>query len=351
MGKKYHINHQGNIFLCRASIRACPYGEENHADFREDLFEKAYKTIRRKGAGEGLDKHLQMYGLVPNLSPLSDEIEQSKAPIELITSSLLDVLNKLNDNYYGYTGGAIAPDWVEQIERAAAYNFNEYLSIGRSTTDYWYEDGSAYDEGIYFPAYIQELAKTMPNKNWQSGPKSWSDEYGLEITQRYMKNKAQMFEAEKFRKNGIITRERALENYKYLESEFHYFAGAINASNIVNNTNIYSIQGDKFKTVEENLADLNDNELLAFYDEISIDDNDAYEMLQSINFFIYEWRNDLSHNANSKLAEWFNRNNSLSNEYVYHSLERTELTLKTIKEMEQRNLTFGDKFFNEIILR
>jgi hypothetical protein len=272
--------------------------------------------------------------------------------MELILTSLYDALDKLKMNHYGHTGRRSFPLWAIRAEKAAAYQYNEFLHYGLEDIDNITWEDWEQRERPYFPQYIRELAQSMPNSNW-SGSRFTDDvPYYNEVLIRYRKNLVNLKRVIEYRKKGVMVtiKKEVAENIAYLESEANKFAAAMNLSNIINNTCIHSINGFRGKTVEKNISELDDDELLSFYGEITVAENDVREMLESVNHFHYDYRDDLCSAANARVAEWYKRNALLASQYVFYSLERTEITLKVIKELDHRDLFYGDKLFNEILI-
>ena len=84
----YHINNEGKILPCKATVRACPYGADRHAKSKEELL---YRLMQYQGQGEPsyrCMKQVNSIGRLMSLHPLSPDIVKSDSPVSTIVSSL-----------------------------------------------------------------------------------------------------------------------------------------------------------------------------------------------------------------------------------------------------------------------
>ena len=117
MKKSYHLNPDGKIYPCRARVQKCPYGDDMHAETKEELYVKAMQIYKTVKPSKGVMSELKLYGAFSDFTPMSKELETSNAPIELILASLDEGIKTVKENPYKHSKNP--PSFVVETEENA----------------------------------------------------------------------------------------------------------------------------------------------------------------------------------------------------------------------------------------
>jgi hypothetical protein len=91
---------------------------------------------------------------------------------------------------------------------------------------------------------------------------------------------------------------------------------------------------------------MSDRELLAAYDEATVSDGDVIDALEEVDYFQYEYRKDLSNEANQNLKNWYDNQQLMARRYVLNSVHRVMMSVICHREIENRGLNGGDLILN-----
>ena len=125
---KYHINYDGRILPCRAKVKKCPYGPSRHADSYEELYLRAMQLYNHAPVDNDLKVKLNSGKMLSDLSPISPELEKSKAPIETLLSTLKYAMSSVDSGKMPYE--------LKKEENAAANSCARIIALD-STIPQW----------------------------------------------------------------------------------------------------------------------------------------------------------------------------------------------------------------------
>lgn len=317
---RYHINVEGKILPCRASVKKCPYYNSFHADTKEELYPKVIERYSNERVSESVSRRLDTGEPISGLSLISNELETSKAPVEMMIATLGSAITKANSGEM--------PAHLKEAEKEA-------ISLGVQI----FKSGGQ-------PQLPPSLLKKS-REQWENLPASerhpkWFDEssrnlYGQQINDM----RGSLNEIEHWKETHVtMTPEEKKIYLNNLNTDFNYYSKALNTSKIITQPNL-----DTAKTNDElvsNLKKFSNTELLSMYDDLSISDGEIEQSLKEVNFFQYKRRSDLSEKANDNIERWHENNRNKAKRYVLGNSKRILVRLFVAKELMSRDLQFGD---------
>lgn len=327
---KYHINYEGKILPCRARVKKCPYGSARHADSYEELYERAMEDYSNAKPPENVAQELEAGEILSGMHGISDELETSKAPIELMLATI-DLARKKADNdvmpsYLVNNRKKIIEKAAEAIE-AARLTVNPHMGL---TPEMVVE--------------ARELAeKRSKSRGFFERKKYVNDKLAAEKEQevKMMKDKIdEIARWEKTHSQNVVDQETKRNYKKALEIDYNNYSKALNTSKLITQPDWTNTE--RLEQVNENIQNMTDQELLSMYDDLTISDTEIRKNLNDINFFRYNRRSDLSDKANDNIEAWYNRNNERARKFVLRSSGRILLSMRVAKELTMRDVRFGD---------
>lgn len=325
----YHINHEGKVYPCKARINKCPYGDSRHAKTKEELFYRLMKVARDALPSTPAMEEMGRTGRLRSLWSASDDIANSKAPVETVVATLDVAIKALLD-----TSPEEVSKRYDPIRRKGAEAVYEALKYGLLIPKIVPKD--IRDEGhILFYKRLKgvpvEFAGSTRNK------------FGLD-KRRYlleMKDEFEMYE--EYKKWGL-TKENYDNTLGWLKQEFYRFSHDLNTSKMITQPVFY---GDINKA-RETIKEMQDFELLAAYDDYLLSDREVLENIALANNFDYESRRDLSHQANDRLAVWYNMNKAIVEDWKKNAPKRILLSIEMANELDRRNIRRQDNALGRI---
>lgn len=322
---RYHLNHEGKIYPCRAKVLRCPYGEGMHADTKEELYYKSMKMAKTQEPSIGAAAEIKELGRLKSLSRASYEIERSPAPVELIVSTLGEA--------------------IEDLESRGPESFE------RNPYQYAFDNGVRLVDGVL--DYGLPIPENVPDEIAREGRKAFMKRTGGRpgenagatrnktafIMYSDLKNMIdefdQYYHVEKFK----LTEENYEGTLAWLKRDFNQFSHDLNTSKLLTQPIFYG----NLEKGKETIRNMDDFELLSAYDDYLVSDKEIMENVRLANNFVYEPRSDLSDKANAVLKEWYDRNRKIVKTWKRDTSKRVVLSLEMAKELDRRGLRRQDR--------
>lgn len=327
---KYHINYEGKILPCRARVKKCPYGAARHGDSYEELYEQAMEVYSNARPPQNIQEQLESGEVLRGLDGISKELETSKAPIELLLSTV-SLARKKADNDIMPT--YIANNRKKVIETAATAIEAARLTVNKRM-------GLPIDMEREAFALAEERAKS---RGFLNRKKYISDKLAGDKEAEVMSMKKQIDEItawERTHSQNVLTEDEKRNYKRALESDYNNYSKALNTSKLITQPDWSN--SARLERINENLHEMTDQELLSMYDDLTVSDNEVNDSLKDVNYFQYRRRKDLSDEANDNIEEWYNRNQERARKFVIRGSGRILLSMRVAKELTMRDVRFGD---------
>lgn len=324
----YHVNYEGKIYPCRAKVMKCPYGWENHAKTKEELYLVTMKKYRTGEVSMGVKSELNLIGRIMSLEPMSKELANSKAPVEMIVASLDHAIKTIEEDEEGFLDGKIPhalqhtykrgaqlvrnhyknmlniPKWVPQEIALEGYKLFKELDGGRVARDATYGE-----KGVFLESDIKELKDLRGDFS-----------------------KFQVFTKYK------LTKENKEKTLNFLKREFNKFSQHLNASKQITKPVFFG----SFEQAKQDIKTMDEMALMATYDDLMNPEADLWKNVAEADNFKYTPRSDLDSKANAKLAEWYKMNEKIANSRRQNEGTRILLAMEVRKEIDARGYLTGD---------
>lgn len=328
---RYHINHEGKVYPCRAKVLKCPYSEAFHSNDKVELY---YKLMGNKEAEvepsvAGMNE-LNRLNRLRSLYPLSEEIEQSNSPMEVLVYTLKESIAKvINHNI-----AAEEANWDDWAYRSAEHVY-EVLDSG-------------YQVPNNVPADIADLGRKLFSERRNSLPSEHA--HATRNAAKIQNRRAlagKSFAEYRDYKRDMLNRENFNGTHKWLTRDFEKYAHDLNTSRMITQPIFY---GDLEKA-RENIKKMGSHELLSAFDDYSITDREIEQNVKEAENFKFENRKDLSEGANKKLKEWYDRNREIYRNWKVNTPKRVLLSMEIAEELDKRGIQRQDvsiaKMLNE----
>lgn len=319
--KKYHINYEGKILPCRASVRKCPYDEARHGDSYEELYPIVMGFYHNSATNTQLKKQLEKGEILRNLSPISKQLEQTKAPMETILVSLQEAIRQVHSGDL--------PNHLHGPEKRAIEAAYNLLRVNGSIPE-------------YVPKTIADEAHAKwANDDFKVTRLGIFRQGSYERDQRAVLTELEgkMNEIQQWKNTHSSIPDSAKGKYlKAIKGDFNYYFKALNTSKQLTQPEL--AHKGSLSEIEQNLKYMNGVELLSLYDDLSLSTKEVEQNLKDINYFNYNRRTDLSETANDNLEAWYNKNKALAQRYLVQSAERHHLLKFVENELINQNITY-----------
>ena len=319
MATRYHINFDGKIYPCRAKVQKCPYSESLHSEDKVELYYKLMvedKGIIEPSSG-GLEE-IKEKNRIGSLESLSDDIENSNAPIELIIHTLgegLDHISKVD---------------MRKIEREHRSFFLEFAERVSDLKRF----GVPVPENV--PVEIADKAESIfrgENLGVTRGIRTRPDVLAKErfvVQTNYDRH---------YNYVDGLNKDNYVESYEWMSSEFEKFTRDLNASKMLTQPVFFG----NLDRAKEIIRNMNGRELLSAFEDYSLSKSEIEESIKEANYFEYTERSDLSEKANEKLKTWYDRNKEIYKSWKINSSKRILLSMEIADEIDRRNYMRPDK--------
>jgi len=315
----YHINHEGKIYPCRAKVLKCPYGDNMHAETKEELYYKSMKMSKTQDPAKAAQAEIAKIGRLKSLRSSSDEIASSAAPIELILSTLDYSIENLKNT--------TPEDMVKKytpLYKNGAIAVSDTLNYGLTIPS-------------YVPIDIRAAGRARFEERTGGIPKMHSDverdRVGFAMKQQLEDMRKEFNDYQEWQDTGLN-----YENYQptmdWMVRDFNKFSHDLNTSKLITAPMFYG-DIDKAKEV---IANMDDYELLSAYDDSLISDAEIQENVDLANGFEFTPRRDLTPEANAKLKEWYDRNKAIVENWKRNTPKRVILSIEMARELDRRKL-------------
>lgn len=319
---RYHINLEGKVYPCRAKILKCPYSEANHSENKVDLYYAIMgKDMDVEPSEKGLEE-LKKNNRLKSLYTLSEEIATSNSPVEVVTQTL-----------------------KKAIERVADFDLQKYTEQWNNYVDK--ESEHVYDLlnfGYPIPSHVPKEIVDEGYYKFKIRNDSYPQEYALSTGNSLAKFKSENMEKknyiayENYKKNHLNK-----DNYKgtqaWLIRDFEKYTHDLNTSKMITQPIFYGDIEQARKTIKS----LDDYELLGAFDDYSITDKEIEENVKEANHFKYEYRDDLTNEANENLKEWYDRNREIYRNWKINTSKRVLLSMEIAEELDRREILRADQ--------
>lgn len=337
----YHVNPQGKILPCNAKVRVCPYGQENHAQRKEELYPIIVEQFTTVDTSEQTRLLVMRKGIDGSLKTIDDLVKESDAPLETIVvsiSNMLKALDKPAESEYQYYNGD--DELIEVMTPEMERDYERYV---RSVTDaYRYKLGSEPEvqavpatflnrgASIFIKEYDRDYAYRGANEPTELTiamhiiRKETKQMKALEkqINERRRIRQRQMATGKTYKKSTVNERtpEQTELAREKLQQEFNYFSDLLNRSKI--NT-LPQWSGDPMDIIDV-IEKQSTEELLGIVEDNVMRRKDV-ERLRGREF---TWvnRKDLSEESNEKMRDWAQLQNDIYNARVQQNAQMRMLT-------------------------
>lgn len=332
--KKYHMNFEGKIYPCKAKVMKCPYGDDFHADNKVELY---YKLMGSMGVDAETPKpaldDLQEMNRLKSLYSISNEIEKVDYPVDVIVTTLKETLvhlekketkAKIVQDYkmsnevaekvrlLYLQGETVIPDYVPASIRAKGYNLFQEKDHGKS------------------------LILSKEEK----------EERIADIKRELAPHRQHLEHYGEYEKWGLKS-DNYQSTYAWVSKDFEKFSHDLNTSKMITQPVFY---GD-LDRAREAIKHMDNYELLATFDDYSVTDEEIERNVKEANHFNYEWRKDLTDEANSKLELWYNRNKEIYKNWKVNTPKRVLLSIEIAKELDKRTVLRQDAAVGEMLAK
>lgn len=322
----YHLNNEGKILPCKARVRACPYGADNHSKNKEELYKKVAREYINVSPSRSALEEVANYGQLTSLKVMSDEIMQSESPVELIVSTLSDVIEKIESD----EGGSYETQYTP---RQRQY-LNEYgPMLGKLIAHRYIIPG-------WVPMTLRERGELEFQKQFlgtyiKNGEAQWDSYYeGLKANFKRAQAGAKEFQRAEVHKPDWRNKTQILDR---LYKDFNFFSASLNTSKIITKPAPVGTVEEFTKAMEK----MSNEDLLSVYDDVMYSQN---EFVANKDMEALTWKNrdDLSPGANMRLKQWYQYNKDMINKRFLDNPTRILIALEAFKELEHRRVPSGD---------
>lgn len=354
----YHVNNEGKIYPCTATVKKCKYGEGRHSERKEDLYHMSVVLSNTVEPSRALQNEVSRKKYITNLSSLSEELETHKAPVEFIVSSLHDVIiamevkrdfelkeYKNKTDYHRYKTVTYLSDLLR---------YNNPLSD--QLENYSFPGG--FMEGAFFPKFSKELQEEA-RARWKDKHKGITEDTSLLTNYWWENDDGDMFQQgtsenrdnlnQRLRKKAVDHRDDYVfyknkvrdveskwkERIDYAYKEFNHFSGLLNTSKIVSSRTLTDANMNNDGIIKA-IQNLSNEELLNEFDNSTVSDEYVKSSFDEINQFTYTYRNDLSEKAQNNLIEWHKKSGRAACGYVLRSQNNARWGIEIRNELAQR---------------
>lgn len=319
MTTRYHINHDGKIYPCRAKVLKCPYSESLHSEDKVELYYKL--LVENKGEVEiplEANDEIRDKDRLLNLSTLSDELEKSNSPVELIVHTLREGLDRMS-----------------------------MIDIEKSTMDLRHEIDNESEEvydlivrGISVPANVPEKISLDARIKFEVRDGGILNYQGSEMGFERMRNKIARKDYKEYKrlKEGL-NEFNFEESHEWMTRDFERFTRDLNTSKMMTQPIFFG----NLEQARETIKNMDEHELLSAYDDYSITNREIKESVKETNNFKYNRRRDLSKEANDSLQTWYDRNREIYKSWRINSSIRILLSIEIGEEIDRREVGRQDK--------
>lgn len=324
----FHINDDNKVLPCQAVLRACPYGEDRHAERAEHLYYKIMRTQTEKKPAHRAKLQVEKLGRLMSLAPLSADIEKSDSPISTIISTLDWAMRRIEQTEpedVQYKGNI-----VEQGAEAVYDVLNWGYSISSAVPAHIRREGEKLFEERNKGIYKEEASLT-------------GNEAGIRARKRLKDLQPAFEEYRKFHKIKL-SEDNKHKTLRWMRRDFYQFSHDLNTSKLLS---IPLFHGSE-EEVEKQIRELDDKELMLTYEDYSIGEEVINNSLYLSNNLEYKDRRDLSMAANERLQEWYKMNREILKHREKNSAKKVFIILKLVDEIDKRGLKRNDNIFYEI---
>lgn len=322
---RYHLNHEGKIYPCRAKVLRCPYGEGMHADTKEELYYKSMQMTKTQDPSYGAMAEINEIGRLKSMYRMSNEIANSPAPVELVVSTLGHAIQDLEER--GPNG----------------FNDSKYDGIirnGARLVDSVLDYGLPIPQGT--PNYIREEGEALFNRRTGGFPSEYAgntrNPMAFAARDKLIAMKPE-FDKYEYAQRFKLTPDNYKGTLAWLKNDFNQFSHDLNTSKLLTQPVFY---GD-LDRAKEVIKEMNDYELLSAYDDYLVSDQEIMENVRLANDFEYEYRSDLTREANEALKEWYDRNRAIVKNWKRDTAKRVILSMEMARELDRRGLRRQDE--------
>lgn len=313
MTTMYHINQDGKIYPCRATVMRCPYSESLHSEDKVELYYKL--LVENEGEVEiplEASEEIRVKDRLLNLSTLSDELEKSNSPVELIVHTLREGLDRMS-----------------------------MINIEKSTMDLRHEIDDESEEvydliirGISVPANVPEEISLDARIKFEVRDGGILNYQGSEMGFERMRNKIARKDYKEYKrlKEGL-NEFNFEESHEWMTRDFERFTRDLNTSKMMTQPIFFG----NLEQARETMKNMDKHELHSAYDDYSITNKEIDESVKETDYFIYNRREDLSRAANDSLQTWYDRNREIYGSWKINSSIRILLSTELAKEVDRRD--------------
>lgn len=326
----YHLNSANVIYPCSSNTEQCIVPEHLHAN---DITKLYYELVESNRLETKFDDEVVNTILkdskCSNLHLLSTSIENASKPIEIIISTLGEVLLKAD---------------VETIKYKKLSNDSQRFLFEHNLQDI-VADIVSYD----YKEIFEKVKHTIPPNILDSGTLYGEDRITL--------NNDKYFKKSNSIENKIITKLNEmsddLKSYKQdanwgidYEIKFHRYCGWMylaferfandyNISQIITHPLLYKLEEE----IKELIIPVSNEQLQALLNNFTLKDSFVEKGLKKASHFNFLPRADLTDEANNKLSLWYENNRQFYLKYIQISPEFKERIAMIIRnEMVRRDL-------------
>lgn len=316
----YHINHEGKVYPCRAKVRSCPYGQEWHAETKEELYYKSMKFSPEVKIPYEVRNEIAITGRIKSLYSLSETLEKVPYPIESLVKNLEHSIKAVKDKNPDHVKG----NWDRIVEEASekyALTLRHNVKVDQ-----------------YLPPEITSRGREIFNNTYAGKRASFSSysknsSPGVEALRDLTNMKEDLRDYAEYRKFGL-THENKANTVGWMEEDFYQFSHDLNTSKMLTRPMFYG----NIKEAKKKIKNLDDFELLGAYDDYLTSDKEIMDNVRLANNFEYNPRRDLTPEANINVKKWYDRNKSIVEDWVNNAPKRVLLSMEMANELDRRGI-------------
>lgn len=319
----YHITREGKIYPCRAKKLKCQYHADMHGRTKEELYYKVIKIYKEAEPAQGAQNELYITGRIKSLYSASPTIASVNYPLEVIIATLESAIEFIK----GDGPKRVEQKW-ENFKNTRAEDIYRALSYGMGIPDFVPDEIMREGDKLF-----RERMRGLPTEYAQITRNTT----GLRTINPIIARREE-YENYLEYKNWGLTEENKENTLGWLEEDFLQFSHDLNTSKMITQP-VFYVNLEKIKEIIKNMSDL---DLLASYDDYLLTNRDIEENVKLANYFEYDYRDDLTMEANSNIKKWYNRNKEIYQDLEINNPKRIVLSVKMSDELDRRGINRQD---------
>lgn len=312
---KYHINYDGKVMPCRATIKGCPYGDARHSEYPSELYMRYQNTYTEDMTPPDLKASLEAGDRLSTLSVLSEAIENSPSPMETICSSLVTAYKTAGN---GNITSKEEVEWSNGVNRVQAL-----LRIGQNPPKRIPREMVQEAQSTLKGGFMDAIFNSRANNHDAIGATNYLLDHSKEINRINERRNA----------HEQLTPEFKRRYKQDLYKIYQGYADALNTRKLLSQPAPRMVDA---KHLIEKMKHMPTEEVQALYDETSISDSEIKKRLERVNNFEFKPNGIFSLEANKRIYEWYQKAKKAVEIYEFSQPARILISVSAMKILSER---------------